>query len=736
MVRLMWLPLNRHALRLCWCVHLTSLAQRDGFEVLIDVESGQALRKRSMSSSVGDASYLVFASDSPSPLSPGHSAPSSVQPPLVSRTLVPESSVRSDVGSPNGWIYDGINETRGNNVDAFLDRNADNVADSRPQGNPTRVFQPTLDLGLEPAAYPSASVVQLFYWCNWMHDRLYDLGFTRAARNFEGANDYLIAQAQFGADLAAGNNNRFLFYPNGQHSRLWTYLWTNPTPDRDSSLDAEIVLHEYTHGLVGRSVGGGVGPSTEENYNQYRGLDEGWADFYPIALLSSVGDQVNGNFAIGAYTTFLHSAGFTNYYFGARRYPYSRDLSKNPLTFKDINPRLANGHTNVPLADAWVGVDPGFLANFSHRKGEVWCATLWDARGMLVEKHGHATGTQLILQLVTDGMRCLPADTTHWLHPTFLEARNAILNADVVNNGGANTKELWTAFYKRGMGAAAVDLSTITDKSEVLEAFNRADFNLDGRPDIVLEHPGTDVKVWTMNGAARLGELWLSPSSLGGTWVVVGTADINRDGKVDLFLQDSGLNVAYCYLNETSVVSQGALDPSHPGGSWRIVGTGDFNGDTRQDLLWQYADGYLVVWYMNGPNLVSAAWLSPYDPGDYRWKVVGTGDFNRDGKVDILFQYFNPGGASDGALVVWYMNGVSLVSAVPLNPLYPSGPEWRVAGTEDFNSDGDVDILFQLKLSPNGGDLGIWFMDGVNLTSATLTTPTNPGTDWNAVGPR
>ena len=83
-----------------------------------------------------------------------------------------------------------------------------------------------------------------------------------------------------------------------------------------------------------------------------------------------------------------------------------------------------------------------------HNMGEVWCMTLWEARANLVTKYGGAVGNQLMLQLVTDGMNLSP------VNPNFLQARNAIIQADQVNNGGANRGELWMAFAKRGMGSS------------------------------------------------------------------------------------------------------------------------------------------------------------------------------------------------------------------------------------------------------------------------------------------
>src|SRR5207302_5396281 len=97
---------------------------------------------------------------------------------------------------------------------------------------------------------------------------------------------------------------------------------------------------------------------------------------------------------------------------------------KNPLTFKDIDPTQASAHTGVPRSPI-TSTDPTEV----HNQGEVWCMTLWDARANLINKWGYAVGNQLILQLVTDGMKLSPAN------PNFLQARDAIIQADVVKSG-------------------------------------------------------------------------------------------------------------------------------------------------------------------------------------------------------------------------------------------------------------------------------------------------------------
>ncbi|MCV5785267.1 M36 family metallopeptidase, partial [Escherichia coli] len=77
------------------------------------------------------------------------------------------------------------------------------------------------------------------------------------------------------------------------------YIWTGPTPDRDGTTDAEIIIHEVTNGLSNRLHGNASGLTG----NMAGGMGEGWSDFYAHAMLSEPGDPADGVYTTGGYST-------------------------------------------------------------------------------------------------------------------------------------------------------------------------------------------------------------------------------------------------------------------------------------------------------------------------------------------------------------------------------------------------------------------------------------------------
>src|SRR6202043_2735562 len=113
-------------------------------------------------------------------------------------------------------------------------------------------------------------------------------------------------------------------------------------------------------------------------------------------------------------------------------------------------------------------------------------------------------------------------------------------------------------------------------------------------------------------------------------WSIVGTGDYDGDSASDILWYDTSGNVAIWEMSGTTILNQASSFVANvPGGTWSIVGTGDFNGDGKSDILWRDTSGNVAIWEMNGTTILNQA--SSFVANVVgNWTIVGTGDFNGD----------------------------------------------------------------------------------------------------------
>lgn len=319
-------------------------------------------------------------------------------PGISSQTLV-QGAGSGNAYSPIGWVSN--NTTIGNNVDAYLDRDNNNAADSggRPVMDSNGNFNFVVNLSLAPteSTNQKAAVTNLFYLNNVIHDKLYRHGFTEAAGNFQtnnfglggSGNDPVNAEAQDGGGT---DNANFSTPADGSRPRMQMYLWTYSTPNRDGDLDSDIVWHEYGHGLTWRMIGsmsGGLAGA----------IGEGMSDVLSI--------YTNRNDVVGEYSY--------NNSKGIRRYPYTN----YPLTYGDTT------------------------GSSVHSDGEIYAAAMWKLLS-LWEGAGHTQDE--LFDVVIDGMNYTPSN------PEYEEMRDGILAAIPER---AKQCIVWNAFAQFGIGVNA-----------------------------------------------------------------------------------------------------------------------------------------------------------------------------------------------------------------------------------------------------------------------------------------
>ena len=228
----------------------------------------------------------------------------------------------------------------------------------------------------------------------------------------------------------------------------------------------------------------------------------------------------------------------------------------------------------------------------------------------------------------------------------------------------------------------------------MIQAVNdaRNDFNGDGRSDILWrDNTGTmTTSLGQANGgfASNAANFWASvPTS----WQVIGTGDFNGDGRDDILWRDN-TGATTNWLGQSSGAFSGNdtnFYTNVPTG-WQVQGIGDFNGDGRDDILWRNpSTGQTTDWLGQGNGSFAGNDANALSTIAASWQVTGTGDFNGDGRSDILWRD-NMGtlttslGQANGGLA---SNAANFWTTIPTN--------WQVVGSGDFNGDGRDDILWR-----------------------------------------
>ncbi|KAF8886788.1 Fungalysin metallopeptidase-domain-containing protein [Infundibulicybe gibba] len=444
-------------------IHLTHVVQIQNvdkgtwFEAYMDAHSGDLLHAIDF---VARASYKVV--------------------PIWERGLRSGQATLEDpqdpFSSPLGWHDNGTTTTTstdGNNVIAFKKKvNVWEEAVTTPESRPGLVFNYTYVDTLDPEIGKvnlDAARTNAFYVINTMHDIAYKYGFTEKSFNFQTNNfggaglEKTVSKCKCTTtrtvvagifthhqmDNRQSANCRFCgFALYLLNHMVFTRRGLSRTR-RDVAMENGIIIHEFTHGMIRRMVGGGSARCFDTK--ESRGLGEGfsdamaeWVQQEPIPPGSSLPDYV---FGYGLQT------GEDNPPAGLRTYPYSISETTNPLNYSTMNDIFERAGDNV------------------HEIGEIWANMLHNVYAALVGKRGFSknartdptihNGNVIFMHLFIDALSLLPCN------PTFVHARNAWIQADRNRYEGAHRCLLWDAFASRGLGLGAIRAGKYYENDDV-----------------------------------------------------------------------------------------------------------------------------------------------------------------------------------------------------------------------------------------------------------------------------
>ena len=393
----------------------------------------------------------------------------------------------------------GTTATVGNNVDDARLWSGNRGPAATAYGNPalvratsaTRDYQPAFTdawytSGCDPnnvnaAINPlgndiEASTVSLFVGHNVMHDFAYYLGFDEGHWNAQQynngvtvndpsptpggptiaaplANDGLIGNAQAGAATGSRDNANMNTGADGNHPTTNQFVWqplaaSFYAPCVDGAYDFAVFGHEFGHLIENRMIGKGVGSRQGTHAGS---MGEAFGDFDALAAFNELHLPVPAGadrYTEGAYATGNGYNGIRDFLAGRPMGGEFPEPGKNPdtdpLNYGDF------GFDNV-------GVEV-------HADGELWVAVQMDLRDLFLSRNpspGEATdvacahgqivptacpGDRQWIQDYYDAMVMMPRNTT------MIQARDAMLAADVARFGGANQDLLWQGFAMRGFG--------------------------------------------------------------------------------------------------------------------------------------------------------------------------------------------------------------------------------------------------------------------------------------------
>ncbi len=498
LVRHVAFPTPHHGVRNAYDTTFTANGANEGYRQVVDAETGQILLRESTVENLADnPQWKAFPANPPLTALGEYpwNYPSNDSREVWCWTAVAGCDrAVSNPASPAPWDFLPTGGTRaapigaptfttiGNNNNAQERWGPGAVNDYRPTSLTRDYLYPWTNVWYETKCDPAnfvagvgndidAAVVNLFAMHNRLHDFAYNLGFTEMTWNSQRynygspflENDPLTGRAQSGAVSGSRNNANMSTGADGTTATTNMFLWQPQAaafypPCVDGDYDMAVIGHEFGHMVENRMIAKGLGPRQGSHAGA---MGEAFGDLNAVEYLHEY-DYVpvdgEDEWAEGAYATGNPTRGIRNLNMS---WP-SAGWFPEPGKTQKINSLNLGSY----------GYD--IVGNEVHSDGELWIKMNFTLRQLLLARYSEhpagpgpkgaqlqeecaegmhpadeCPGNRRWFQLYHDAMLLMPRNTT------LIQARDAILAADVARFGGANQDLLWRGMAQNGFGAAA-----------------------------------------------------------------------------------------------------------------------------------------------------------------------------------------------------------------------------------------------------------------------------------------
>ena len=235
-------------------------------------------------------------------------------------------------------------------------------------------------------ALGSLRVDNPFVWCNVLHDFFAAFGFDSAHHAFEGGDPLRVERL----DQQNPSAGQFDNHRDGWSPTMFLFA-SAAGPSRHAAVDPTVVIHEYTHGVSSRLVGGEecALPFVEP---EALGFSEGLSDYFALTVVNHIDRSRGGSGSLQVFGGTFQPGGVRDY-----------------ANF--------NG-----------GFTPG--QSDSHQIGKVWCGAMLAARAALVA--GGASqdlSDRLLWQVSIDALKAMAPLCRDSLALTLAHAKDALVTA-------------------------------------------------------------------------------------------------------------------------------------------------------------------------------------------------------------------------------------------------------------------------------------------------------------------